>query len=194
MSRLIIFLVSMLFFWGDVPAADRGEPIIFSRGTLTIEPVAEEPTAKPVPAESAKSPENDPKNMETAPAVIPPRAAHAFTVDVKPYSQLQAPGMYVQNPVKEYTGVLYALTNVGPAEIPPANVISPADVLAIAENGMILQIAPSLNQAELAQPIAVAGAVKALLHLPPGTCKTLNIQPRDMARHPLFTPSPTVLK
>jgi uncharacterized membrane protein (UPF0127 family) len=157
--------------------ADEAAPVLYSRGSISIQRQAAPP---PMPWQPADAPrENTPVE---------------FGVDIRDgMTMYNQQGWFNLSSPSEDGGTLMAFTAPGLAPIIRLAQYAPLDILLIDRAGIITQIIPNIILANLPHDITPETPVLAVLFLKGGSCERLSIHPGDRVQHPLFAPPTTVL-
>jgi len=110
---------------------------------------------------------------------------HAFTVELALTSDQQARGLMYRRKLAPDLGMLFAFPEAQEAAFWMKNTYIPLDMLFIAGDGRIVNIAQRTVPLSLAV-VASEGPVRAVLELNGGTAARLGIRPGDRVVHPLF--------
>lgn len=186
MMRNLKYIVPLFLLASLMAAQVLAQPVIFSRGIITIIPSADAPSLqKNEKAESVDEKETPPKTQ---------RLSHQFNVEIRLLSTLYTQGMFNQQPLGESEGILLVQETAVPIEIVRANIYTPRDVVLLASDGTIQQILPDIMLAEMEESIASRDPVRAVLHLRAGSCEQFDIRPQDRVAHELFKKKQVVIE
>lgn len=140
--------------------------------------------------------EHKPRIVATGPLKI--------QAEIRPAKSFQMPSLYLTKPLTGNDTYLIPLPVLprpkdidSPSprhKIKPANVYAPIDILAIDQQGTILQIWPKLNLSTLSADILLPEASHAVLYMASGRAAELGITPHARVEHDFFTPPPNSLK
>lgn len=155
-------------------AAAQSTGLIFERTKLQIATSA----ATADPAGSAAT---------TQPPVV------TYDVELRPEDSLRLEYIHTLNTLNEQNGVLIGLEAPAMIPLPPMKVYVPVDVLFIAEDGTLLQIAPNVVMGELAQTIQAKSPIKGLLFIKAGEAARRGFAPhRSLVTAKIFLTPPAV--
>lgn len=112
-------------------------------------------------------------------------ARHAFTVELARTSDEQAQGLMYRRKMAADAGMLFPFQWDQEAAFWMKNTYIPLDMLFVADDGRIVNIAQRTVPLSLAV-VASEGPVRAVLELNGGTAARLGIRPGDRVVHPLF--------
>lgn len=159
-------LVSLLVLlgWG-MAASAQSSALIFERTKLRIDTATSDEKEAPV----------------------------TYDVELRPEDSLRLEYIHTLNALTPTTGVLIALGSPAMVPVPAMKVYTPVDVLFIADDGTVVQIAPNVVMGEVTQAIEAKHPVKALLFLKAGESATRKLAPRrSIVAAKIFTPAPNV--
>lgn len=188
----ILYLLFLLTsFAAAAQVISSGSGLVFSRQRLSIETsvtlTAPEPNKEDGEGKKEKrnKPEDD-ANTETR--------RYFFDTEIRPENSLQQEWFHSLANMQEGRAMMIAFAEAATRDVPLAKMYRPVDVLVIGEDGTILAILPEITLASQPKQINVEMPVKAFMFLKNGEVARLQIKPKDMVRHTLFTPNPTVLQ
>ena len=78
--------------------------------------------------------------------------------------------------------------------VPVMNVYKPVDILFVSDDGIVVQIVPSITPAEINRTIEAQDPVRAFLYLRAGEAKRRDIRPGDVVAHSAFNAKPIILQ
>ncbi|NQV83258.1 MAG: DUF192 domain-containing protein [Rhodospirillales bacterium] len=110
---------------------------------------------------------------------------HAFRVEVAETPRQRVQGLQLRANLKPDTGMLFDFETVQPVAMWMKNTFVSLDMLFIAADGRILNIAPNTTPLSLAT-IASAGPVRGVLEIRGGTSAQLGINTGDRVQYPIF--------
>lgn len=168
-------------------AAPATAQVIFQREKLLIAP-------PPITILKKTVSEEDAKRQADAPPPSPQRPARSFMVEVRGEDALQLEYIHTMNDLKEGDGVMIAFYLPSLSPLPAFRVYTPVDVLFLADDGEVLQIAPNVVPGEITQEIMASAPVRAFLYIKAGEAKRLNLRPGDIATHATFNAKPLVIQ
>jgi uncharacterized membrane protein (UPF0127 family) len=119
---------------------------------------------------------------------------HLFTVAIRDIAFLDQKDFVASFALSGQNGLLLP---VAAEETPPLqakSLLTPVDVLFVAPDGAIAEIAPSLSLARLEEPLIPHEKLRAYLLLKAGTAAEMGIKPGDYVQHSLFRRRPVVLQ
>jgi uncharacterized membrane protein (UPF0127 family) len=168
--------------------AHADEPVVYSRDVVRILPTAaiEEPVVTDKKADSDKKEEIEKKTPAS-------RVIKEIEVNIRPEQFLKQPGVFNLQPFTDVAGLLILLDEPRNDALQPNNIYAAVDVLFLAPDGKILQIAPSITPSDLEEAISSNTPSFALLFIGSGQSEKQDIRPGDMAEHTMFKTKPTVL-
>ena len=117
--------------------------------------------------------------------IITGAGEHAFRVEIAETPSQRAQGLQHRQGLDPAHGMLFDFKTVQPAVMWMKNTYVPLDMLFIAADGRILNIARHTQPRSLAS-IASAGPVRGVLEIRAGMADSLGIKPGDKVRHPIF--------
>jgi uncharacterized membrane protein (UPF0127 family) len=170
--RLFRQILSVVLMALAAPALAQN-PLIFARETIRIEPTT-----------STEATANN--------AALPPRESIRYDVEIRNADALRLEYIHTLNTLTPATGILIALDAPEMRAMPAYSVMTPVDVLFVAEDGSIVQIYPEAIMADLTQAIEAPSEVKAFIFLKSGQAKVRAIRPRDRVYGSPFNPPPPV--
>ncbi len=191
-NKLWLALSAFLIAFASAVSAE--DPVIYSRDVVRILPTAIV-TETPI-KDSEKKPETtQPPVAEEKIEKAKPleRMIKEVEVNIRPESFLKQPGVFNLQPFSDAAGLLVVLDQPRTDALLPNNIYTAVDVLFLATDGKILQIAPSITPSDLDAPITSQGDTRALLFLQSGQSAKQDILPGDQAEHSLFKTKPEVL-
>lgn len=112
-------------------------------------------------------------------------AAHRFDVEVALSMQQRARGLMFREQMADDAGMLFVYPGEQQIRMWMKNTAIPLDMLFVASDGRIVDIAADTEPFSEAV-IASAGPARAVVELNAGTAARLGIQVGDLVRHPLF--------
>lgn len=187
----LFFIFIAFITWTAAASANNQAPVIYAKTLLTIVPkpaTAKVKIEKPID----KKEEADSKPSEVLPQL--PRVTKEFLVEVRPMQFLLQSDFIAHQPFTDQEGMLIVVDPPQFTLLKSGNMLAKTDVLFVAEDGLITQIAPSISLAELAEPITSETAVHAFLFLKAEAAKTSDIRPGDHIRNALFKTRPVILE
>lgn len=116
-----------------------------------------------------------------------------YDVELRPEDSLKLEYIHTLNNLSSETGVLIGLNAPSITPLPAMKVYTPVDVLFIAEDGTVLQIAYAVILGEVVQPIQAKSPIKGLLFLKAGEAAAHGLLPhKSQVAAKVFTPAPNV--
>lgn len=115
------------------------------------------------------------------------RGDYAFSVEVVSDPQEMSLGLMFREEVPEKTGMLFDFGAPRRISMWMKNTLAPLDMLFIAPDGEIVDIAKNTTPFSL-EPIISERPALAVLEVRAGTCNHYGIAPGDKVKHPLFSP------
>ena len=115
-------------------------------------------------------------------------ARHAFVVELANDDETRTRGLMFRRALAANAGMLFDYGRPGPVAMWMRNTLIPLDMLFIAADGRIVNIAERAVPRD-ETPIASAGPVRAVLEVNGGTVARLGIKPGDRIEHSLFAAS-----
>lgn len=202
---LLLFIsllsASSLLLWCTDALA---QPIVYTKTILTL--LRQQPITTTVEIEeeedtdTAETPEDANQSMDSSPAaprvqqVTQAAPPHPITVEVRS-SQIPTDQGLITNYALDTThGVLTYFVSPEPRALEAENIYSAVDVLFVTDEGIIAQIVPDIQLAQLSSAIEAEFSVRAFLYLEAGASAALGITPGDRLEHDMFSPAPQVLK
>lgn len=152
-----------------------GQPLIFERSEIRIDPVAVAPAA-------------------TVGEANIPRIPVRYDVEVRSEEALQLEYIHTLNTLADTGGVAITFAAPSIAALPRMQVFAPVDALFVAEDGTIMQIYPDVVLAELTQDVYAKDPIKAFVFLKAGEVAARHILPKDIIAGPMFYPAPPVMQ
>lgn len=110
---------------------------------------------------------------------------HPFDVEVARSLQERARGLMFRESMAADAGMLFVYPSERQISMWMKNTLIPLDMLFVASDGRIIDIAADTEPLSLAA-IASAGPARAVIELNGGTARRLGIRSGDRVRHPLF--------
>lgn len=205
----VLFLVVLVLLCAQPSRGYAEEPILYSRDVLYIvpkvipEPIVHEDTHEDVEDKAGNNAPDDKndkdkdatngktKKESTKPK---PRLKKEVTVNIRPESYLEQPGVFNFQPFMDAGGLLVMLREPRRNALKTNNIYSSVDVIFIASDGQIMQIAPSITPSNLEESVDTEDDTSALLFLKAGESDSKDIRPGDRVIHSLFKSKPTVIK
>ncbi len=200
MLRLSLLALFML-----IPCVSFAQPILFSRENVVI-------VSTRIPVTMKVADENEPsvtmneENTEKKEDIAPPKenvkqvpaepviSRHTFLTEIYPMSATNYSWFSNRQPLEQGRGIMIVLEEKDELTLGWSNTTTAYDVLFVQGNGVIHTIVPDLVLGDLADPLEISGKIRAVLYLPAGATKALDIQPKDTVEHVLFRPSPMILQ
>ncbi len=125
-------------------------------------------------------------SLESSPLTIASgEKEHAFTVELAVTSEEQAQGLMHRRKLAADAGMLFPFAPEREAAFWMKNTYIPLDMLFVAGDGRIVNIAQRTVPLSLAV-VSSEGPVRAVLELNGGTTARLGIRPGDRVIHPIF--------
>ena len=118
-------------------------------------------------------------------AIATSTAEYSFRVEVAETPGQRSQGLQHRRRLESDAGMLFNFQIVGPVAMWMKNTYVPLDMLFIAADGKILNIARDTTPLKLTA-IPSAGPVLGVLEIPAGTAAKLGIKAGDRVRHPIF--------
>lgn len=184
----ISFFAAICVLLSVLPAT-ADEPVVFNRDTIYIIP-------KAAPNEPAVQKDAGAVAAEQKPgeAIVPsPRRKKEVMVNIRPESFLQQPGVFNLQPFMDAGGLLVLLPEPRKNALKPNNIYASVDVVFIAADGTIIQIAPAITPSDLEGSIDTKDNTFALLFLKKNDTESKDIRPGDTVQHSLFRAKPVIL-
>lgn len=179
---------------------DATSSVVFTRDILTIlVPAGNAPQAPPTKKQIESSISDD--TLPDAPAETtvstettnePLRIEYNVTIQHEQAKPVE--GFFQTHPLQAGNAVLLMYDTLERRALKNETIYQPMDFLFIGEHGKVIQIAPSLVQANLNQAIVSEKPAKSLLYLPAGNAIEYGILPGSQLEHPLFDMEPVILK
>jgi uncharacterized membrane protein (UPF0127 family) len=188
--KILSIAVTMLIGIASSQAFSE-EPVVFNRDTILIVPKAEDIIAEKL-NEAKKV--DDKENSEKDTSIPKTRVKKEVMVNIRPEVFLQQPGVFNLQPFMDAGGLLIILTDPRINALQANNIYASVDVLFIAADGTITQIAPSITPSNLEGSIDTQDETTALLFLKDGESESKDIRPGDMVLHSLFKAKPVILR
>jgi Uncharacterized ACR, COG1430 len=215
------FLLTALLLLLCTPAhAQRDvQPIIYNRVILKYIPKPEpKPIPSPLPAPMPMVREQEPakakgelltkadakKQEELKVSKIlppegeqsppPPRTSFDFTVEIKTPDFLIQDDFITHSMFGKHEGLLILIDPVAEASLTASRMVGTSDVIFINEDGIITKIAPNLNLADLAEPIASGKPIRAFLFIKAKSAEQDRIIPGDRFENGIFKTHPVILQ
>lgn len=161
--------------------------LIFSRERVFIETTVTLPTP---PAEEKK--EDEATKKEEAPATEKRR--YYFDTEIRSEDSLKLEWFLSLDNMPSGRATMIVFDEPLERPLPLAKIYKPIDVLVLGDDGAILAILPEIVLATQTKVISVDMPVKAFMFIRAGEAALLQIKPKDMVQHTLFTLNPTVLQ
>ena len=112
-------------------------------------------------------------------------ARHPFTVEMATTAAQRSQGLMNRPALAADRGMLFDFGTIAPVGMWMKNTLIPLDMLFIAADGRIVNIAENTKPLSL-ETVRSAGPVLAVLEVAGGTAKRLGIRPGDQVIHPMF--------
>jgi hypothetical protein len=171
---LICWLISA-FYVAALPLPAYAQ-MVFERAKIIIQP-ATLPATEPA------------KNDQPPP---PARAPIPLEVELRNEDALRLEYIHELNTLSPDTGVMIALGIPEITPLPAMSVFTPVDAIFVDEEGVIIQILPTVILGEMTRSIAARRPIKAFLFLKAGQATARAIRPHDIVVGSSFTPPPPV--
>jgi uncharacterized membrane protein (UPF0127 family) len=162
-----------------IVTTSAADAVVFRRDILTIQPL----TASPLLID-------DSAPIEELP---PARESFQFYTDIRDENALRLDWVHSLNRINEERTMTILFDPPRYDQIMPQPVHQPLDIISVAPDGTIFQIAPNLNLSQLHAPIETNQRARARLIVQGGASELLGLRVGDVVRHPAFTPRPEVL-
>ncbi len=117
--------------------------------------------------------------------IVTSSAEHSFRVEVAETPRQRTQGLQHRRSLDPDAGMLFDFETVEPVAMWMKNTYVPLDMLFIAADGKVLNIARDTTPLKLA-PIPSAGPVRGVLEIRAGTAAKFGIQAGDKVRHSIF--------
>ena len=192
--KILTITVTMLIGIASSQAFSE-EPVVFNRDTIFIVPKegAEAVETIQKPKDNLQKSESE-KNAKLDAIIPKSRVKKEVLVNIRPEVFLQQPGVFNLQPFMDAGGLLIILTDPRVNALQANNIYASVDVLFIAADGTITQIAPSITPSNLEGSIDTQDETTALLFLKDGESESKDIRPGDMVLHSLFKAKPVILR
>jgi hypothetical protein len=184
-AQLLLLLLPALPAFAQMAT---GSGLIFSRDRVFVE--AQVALPAPAPSEDEKK-EEAPKE-EAAPRIETRR--YFFDTDIRPEEALKLEWFHSLANMQSGRAMMILFKDAAPRALPLVKLYKPVDVLVIGDDGTILAILPNIVLANQSKLIDVEMPVKAFLFIKGDEAAALQIKPKNLVFHPLFTRNPTVLQ
>ena len=122
-------------------------------------------------------------------AVVTERGRFSFTVEMAVTEAQRQRGLQHRNALAPDAGMLFDFGNLQPASMWMKNTLIPLDMIFVAGDGRVVNVAARNRPASLAV-IRSAGAVRAVLEVNAGTAGRLGVEAGSLILHPLFGTAP----
>ena len=124
----------------------------------------------------------EPGNLE----IVTSSGAHRFIVEVATSEEARARGLMFRRELGRKAGMLFDYSYEQPVSMWMKNTFIPLDMLFIANDGRIINIAQRTVPHSL-RPISATRPARAVLEVVAGTAERLNIKVGDRIRHGIFS-------
>lgn len=118
-------------------------------------------------------------------SLVTAKGRFRFTVEMALDAAQRAQGLQFRETLAAHAGMLFDYERPQPVTMWMKNTLVPLDMLFIAADGRVVNIAADTVPKSLA-PISSAGPVRAVLEVNAGTAARLGIEPGDRVIHPIF--------
>lgn len=141
--------------------------------------------------ETAQAQQSGAAARRTSPLAIHTRdgKTHQFKIEIAATPEERAQGLMFRRSLPQDGGMLFDFSQTGPVAMWMKNTLIPLDMLFVAADGAIVNIAQRTVPQSLT-PIPSAKPVRFVLEVAGGTTSRLGIKPGDKLLHPLFGSAP----
>ena len=199
LTRFFVLSLMALMMPGAAFAKERGEPVVYSRSTISIlaaplpEAVEEDAEEEAEPKADVKAPAKEEKAEAPAEEEGKPRR-FSLTADIRPLSALETDGFFTLSKLPVKQALMFVVEPPSAVELVANHLFAPVDVLFVSGSGKILQIFPKVTLANLEEDMIAEKPIKAVLLLADGFCEQNSIKPGNHIEHSMFKPSLKVIK
>lgn len=135
---------------------------------------------------SAAAGEDAPVRFERSEAVVLTRQGPVrFEVELATTPKQREQGLQHRQQLRAYEGMLFVFDDVAPVHMWMKNTLIPLDMIFVAADGRIINIAERTTPLSLAT-VPSAGPAKGVLEVVGGTARRFGIRPGDRIVHPLL--------
>ena len=184
LKLLPLLLLSLLF-----ASPSSGQPLIFSRATITIETTQLRPAEAEAEASTADAPQKETKEPEMVEVPI----TYEFSVDVRPQASLKLDWFHSLADIRSDRGVLVTLEDETPM-LDWAKIHSAVDLLFIQPSGRIQAIVPNVVPSSIDAPFEMDAPIGAVLFISAESASVNSIEPGDVVKGKMFRAKPVVLQ
>ena len=186
--RIFILFPLLLLCLPALAQMPSGSGLIFSRERVFIETMFTVEPKKEEKGEKDKEGDSKPDKPTTE------ERRYYFDTEIRPEESLKQEWFHSLANMQEGRATMVVFKEAQPRSLPLARIYKPVDVLVLGEDGAILAILPDITLATQTREINVDMPVKAFMFMKNGEVSHLQIKPKDMATHAIFTRNPTVLQ